>query len=83
MQIEIRLRAEDMRLAIDSTGAKIQSTSCTIASLKDEFIFVAGRGFGHGVGLCQYGARQMARDGKTAQEILNFYYPNSRIKILY
>jgi stage II sporulation protein D len=77
------LRAEDMRLAIDSTGAKIQSTSCTIASLKDEFIFVAGRGFGHGVGLCQYGARQMARDGKTAQEILNFYYPNSRIKILY
>jgi len=78
-----QLRAEDLRLAIDPTGAKIQSASCTIVSLKDEFMFVAGRGFGHGVGLCQYGARQMARDGKTAQEILNFYYPNSRIKILY
>ncbi len=77
------LRAEDLRLAIDPTGAKIQSASCTIVSLKDEFIFVAGKGFGHGVGLCQYGARQMAREGKTAQEILNFYYPNSRIKILY
>jgi len=77
------LRAEDMRLAIDPTGSKIQSASCTIISLNNEFMFVAGRGFGHGVGLCQYGARQMARDGKTAQEILNFYYPTSRIKILY
>jgi stage II sporulation protein D len=77
------LRAEDMRLAIDSTGAKIQSASCTIVSFKDEFLFIAGKGFGHGVGMCQYGARQMAREGKTAQEILNFYYPGSRIKILY
>jgi stage II sporulation protein D len=77
------LRAEDMRLAIDPTGTKIQSASCIIVSLKDEFLFVAGKGFGHGVGLCQYGARQMARDGKTAQEILNYYYPSSRIKILY
>jgi stage II sporulation protein D len=77
------LRAEDFRLAIDPTGSKIQSASCTIISLNNEFMFVAGRGFGHGVGLCQYGARQMARDGKTAQEILNFYYPTSRIKILY
>jgi stage II sporulation protein D len=77
------LRAQDLCLAIDPTGAKIQSASCTIVSLKNEFIFVAGKGFGHGVGLCQYGAREMARQGKTAQEILNFYYPNSRIKTLY
>ena len=77
------LRAQDLCLAIDPTGSKIQSTSCTIVSLKDEFIFVAGKGFGHGVGLCQYGAREMARQGKTAQEILNYYYPNSRIKTLY
>jgi stage II sporulation protein D len=77
------LRAEDLRLAIDSTGIKIQSASCIIVSLGKEFLFIAGEGFGHGVGLCQYGAREMARQGKTAQEILNFYYPNSRIKTLY
>jgi SpoIID/LytB domain protein len=77
------LRAQDLCLAIDSTGSKIQSTSCTIVSLKKEFIFVSGRGFGHGAGLCQYGARQMAREGKTVQEILSYYYPDSRIKILY
>jgi stage II sporulation protein D len=77
------LRAEDMRLAIDPTGTKIQSTSCIILNTQNEIIFVSGKGFGHGVGLCQYGTRQMAREGKTAEQILNFYYPGSRIKILY
>ncbi len=77
------LRGEDLRLAIDSSGAKIQSTCCSIVSLEKEFLFVAGKGFGHGVGLCQYGAREMARQGKTAEQILSFYYPGSRIKNLY
>lgn len=77
------LRAEDLRLAIDSSGTKIQSTCCSIVSLEKEFLFVAGKGFGHGVGLCQYGAREMARQGKTAEQILSFYYPDSKIKILY
>jgi stage II sporulation protein D len=77
------LRGEDMRLAIDLTGSKIQSTCCTIITMKDEFLFIAGKGFGHGVGLCQYGAREMARQGKTYKEILDFYYPGSRIKLLY
>ncbi len=77
------LRAEDLRLAIDSTGSKIQSASCTIISLDNEFIFTAGKGFGHGVGLCQYGAREMARQGKTAEEILSFYYPGCRFKSMY
>jgi stage II sporulation protein D len=77
------LRAEDLRLAIDPSGAKIQSTCCTIVSLKDEFIFIAGKGFGHGVGLCQYGSREMARQGKTTEQILSYYYPNSRLKYLY
>jgi stage II sporulation protein D len=77
------LRAEDLRLAIDSSGTKIQSACCTIVSLDKEFLFVAGKGFGHGVGLCQYGAREMARQGNTAEQILSFYYPDNRIKTLY
>ncbi|MCD4831830.1 MAG: SpoIID/LytB domain-containing protein [Anaerohalosphaeraceae bacterium] len=77
------LRAEDLRLAIDPTGSKIQSTSCAITSHKDKYIFVAGRGFGHSTGLCQYGARQMAREKKQYRQILNFYYPGSKIITLY
>ena len=43
--------------------------------------FVGG-GFGHGVGLSQIGARQLARNGWSAQEILLFYYPETEIKPL-
>lgn len=44
----------------------------------DHFIF-SGRGVGHGVGLCQTGAAEMARQGKDYREILAFYYPGALI----
>ncbi len=40
---------------------------------------VRGRGWGHGVGLCQVGAMAMARSGSRAEEILAFYYPGTKI----
>ncbi|MDQ3070899.1 MAG: SpoIID/LytB domain-containing protein, partial [Acidobacteriota bacterium] len=40
---------------------------------------VTGTGFGHGVGLCQAGALARARKGRTAAEILRFYYPGAII----
>jgi stage II sporulation protein D len=41
-----------------------------------------GRGHGHGVGLCQEGAAEMAVEGKTAHEILTFYFPGTEVRIL-
>jgi SpoIID/LytB domain protein len=41
----------------------------------DTFHF-KGRGFGHGVGLCQAGALRLAQKGFTCREILEFYFPN-------
>jgi len=41
-----------------------------------------GRGYGHGVGLSQEGAIEMAKEGKTFTEILDYYYPNTKIYIL-
>jgi len=38
-----------------------------------------GRGFGHGVGMCQYGAEYLAEHGKTAEEILRYYYPGVQL----
>lgn len=38
---------------------------------------IAGRGFGHGRGMSQYGAQGAAIAGKPAQEILDFYYPGT------
>jgi stage II sporulation protein D len=40
---------------------------------------VTGSGRGHGVGLCQWGARIMAYDGASAQEILSFYFPGTAL----
>ena len=41
-----------------------------------------GRGWGHGVGMCQYGAEGLASQGWTAEEILARYYPGTRVESL-
>jgi stage II sporulation protein D len=77
------LRAEDFRLAIDPTGRKLRSTICQIIKLSDKWAFFSGRGWGHGVGMCQCGAQGMARNGKNTKQILSYYYPGSKIKSIY
>jgi stage II sporulation protein D len=42
----------------------------------------AGRGYGHGVGMCQWGAKGMAERGYTARQILEFYYPGTAFSVL-
>lgn len=44
---------------------------------------VEGRGFGHGVGMSQMGAKYMAKNGQSAEDILNFYYPNAKLQKVY
>jgi SpoIID/LytB domain protein len=47
----------------------------------EAFSFIGG-GFGHGVGLSQYGAHNLAKLGWTAEQILSFYYPGTQIQPL-
>jgi stage II sporulation protein D len=77
------VRAEDLRLALDPTGRKIRSTCFQVSDAGDSWAFVGGRGWGHGVGMCQTGAQGMARRGWLAEEILQHYYPGSRTVRLY
>ncbi|HET7813431.1 MAG TPA: SpoIID/LytB domain-containing protein [Candidatus Baltobacteraceae bacterium] len=42
-------------------------------------VTIEGAGLGHGVGLCQWGARGMAQKGASTQDILSFYYPGTGI----
>jgi stage II sporulation protein D len=42
-------------------------------------IAVSGRGYGHGVGLCQDGAKHMAEKKQTYDRIIGFYYPGTLI----
>jgi stage II sporulation protein D len=70
--------ASTLRFALGRTLGwnTLKSDSYSITIQGDHFIFV-GNGVGHGVGLCQTGAVEMARQGKTYREILAFYYPGA------
>lgn len=52
----------------------MKSTLLEKIELRDSQVVMQGRGFGHGVGLSQWGAYQMAQEGKTAQEIVRHYF---------
>lgn len=58
---------------------KLKSTYFEIISEGNKII-VKTKGFGHGVGMSQYGAEGMAREGYTYKEILNHYYKGTEIK---
>ncbi len=51
--------------------------------LSDGSFEFTGAGFGHGVGMCQWGAMGRAKDGQKAAEILKHYYPGSILSKLY
>jgi stage II sporulation protein D len=58
--------------------AKMRSLWATIEPNGDEWI-IKGRGYGHGVGMCQYGANGMAKAGNDFQKILARYYPGTEL----
>ncbi|MFZ4858744.1 MAG: SpoIID/LytB domain-containing protein [Desulfuromonadaceae bacterium] len=59
----------------------IKSTRFTLKNSRNEISF-SGSGNGHGVGLCQWGAKQRALDGFSSGEILSYYYPGTVLKKL-
>jgi stage II sporulation protein D len=72
------ISAVDLRKALG--WKNLPSTNFRLSRVGDSFVF-KGKGYGHGVGLCQWGALQMARDGKNYKEILSFFYPGTVIQL--
>lgn len=68
--------AKDFRRIVG--GDIVRSTNFKV-TLVGGYVAFEGLGWGHGVGLCQWGAYYMSRAGKTAVEILEFYYPGSKV----
>ena len=60
----------------------LRSTDFEI-SLENENVTITTKGYGHGVGMSQYGANGMAKDGYSYQEILAHYYQNTELKNIY
>lgn len=61
--------------------SKMKSTLFSLTEAADSVTFT-GLGNGHGSGLCQWGAKDLAREGKSFREILNHYYPQAQLKKL-
>lgn len=76
------IRGEDLRLSLDPSGRKLKSTLFQMTCTGHTVTFSSGRGFGHGVGLCQCGAQGMARLGADYRKILNYYFPTSKRVII-
>jgi len=72
-----QIPADEFRAAVEPRSLK--STDFVVQREGESFVF-EGKGWGHGVGLCQWGARQQAAAGRNWQQILNFYYPGVTLK---
>ncbi len=75
------LGAERFRLALGASV--IRSTDFDVRATTGEVVFENGRGFGHGLGLCQWGMQGQAAIGKRAGEILKYYFPGCRMTRVY
>jgi len=59
---------------------KLPSTLIESISINGGSVVFEGKGYGHGVGMCQWSALQMAREGKTYRQILQYFYRGATIK---
>jgi stage II sporulation protein D len=75
------LSGHDFRMALGPM--KVKSTLIKDITILGSHVKINGQGFGHGVGLCQFGARGMALAGETSEKILHHYYPGTTLKKLY
>lgn len=57
----------------------IKSANFKVINISPSFVF-DGKGWGHGVGLCQWGSYYMAKEDFTYDQILEYYYPGSKIE---
>ena len=74
---ELILRGEDLRKAAGYTV--VPSTQFTVESIGQDIVF-SGYGAGHAVGLCQWGAKELAELGYSFSSILRYYYPGTELQ---
>ncbi|MFA5145437.1 MAG: SpoIID/LytB domain-containing protein [Candidatus Omnitrophota bacterium] len=76
---DLKISAKDFRNIVGPNI--IKSANFTVSVIKNDAVF-EGVGWGHGVGLCQWGAYFMSKQGYRADEILKYYYPGTDVKVI-
>ncbi len=74
----LTVKATDLRRLLGWN--RLPSTNFTVSPDAGAFVF-DGRGYGHGVGLCQWSALEMARSGMNYRDILAYFYPGTTIQV--
>lgn len=74
------LEANNVKVPLKNvrTDLQLKSTFFSIVPQGDTLVF-KGRGFGHGVGMCQEGAMRMTKLGYKYPEVINFYYQKTQL----
>lgn len=71
----VAVKSGDLRSGLGS--AELKSTRISRLVVKKKGLEFVGAGSGHGVGLCQWGARIQAQKGRSYERILHFYFPGA------
>lgn len=83
----VQLRGDQMRRALrQKGGAMLPSTHFTLALSRENgepVVTASGHGFGHGLGMCQWGAKARAEAGQDYRRILEHYYRDVSLERMY
>ncbi len=71
---DVEVTGPQLRLALGSTV--MRSTFVDKVSIEGSSLVMSGSGYGHGVGMCQWGANALAEEGQSAEDIVKYYYRN-------
>lgn len=80
-QRKIFLECTNSKVPLKNIRADLQlkSTFFSISEINKDSVLFKGKGYGHGLGMCQEGAMRMSKSGYTYTQILNFYYKNIQL----
>lgn len=74
----VTLSAPALRLALGST--EMRSALLDNLAVQGNALVMSGKGYGHGVGMSQWGARALAEQGKSPEEIVQYFYRGIKIE---
>ena len=75
---DLTVSATALRLALG--GETMKSNLVDEIAIRNGQLMVKGRGYGHGVGMSQWGARALAEQGKSAEEIIQYFFKDVEIQ---
>ncbi len=64
-------------------STRLKSTKLASAKIENDSLKITGIGYGHGVGVSQWGAKILADQGKSYQQIIDYYFNNVKIETIY